>query len=112
DVRLLPTFIGARGFDTWLSAIQRHTTSVNVGSFLGSGTVRSYAKGFTEGAASPAELDTMRRVVRDAMLDGAFGVASALIYPPNNYSSTEELIEQAKALSPYGGVYITHMHSE
>jgi dihydroorotase/N-acyl-D-amino-acid deacylase len=46
------------------------------------------------------------------MEDGAFGVASALIYPPNNYASTAELIEAAKAMAPYGGVYITHMRSE
>ena len=46
------------------------------------------------------------------MEDGAFGLGSALIYPPGNYASTEELIEIAKAMSPYGGVYITHMRSE
>src|SRR5215510_6400473 len=65
-----------------------------------------------QGAPTPAELDTMRTVVRQAMRDGAFGVASALIYPPGNYAGTEELIEQAKAMAPYGGVYITHMRSE
>ena len=54
----------------------------------------------------------MRTVVRQAMRDGAFGVASALIYPPGNYAGTEELIEEAKAMAPYGGVYITHMRSE
>ena len=54
----------------------------------------------------------MRRVVRDAMLDGAIGLGSALIYPPGNYASTEELIEQAKAMAPLGGLYITHMRSE
>jgi dihydroorotase/N-acyl-D-amino-acid deacylase len=83
-----------------------------MGSFIGAGTVRAYAKGMTEGALSPAELDTVRRVMRDAMLDGAFGLASALIYPPGNYASTEELIEEARTTAPYGGVYITHMRSE
>jgi dihydroorotase/N-acyl-D-amino-acid deacylase len=29
-----------------------------------------------------------------------------------NYASTEELIEEARAMSPFGGVYITHMRSE
>jgi len=105
-------FTGPRGFDTWLRAMEKHTTSVNVGSFLGAGTVRGYAKGMTDGPATAAELDTMRRVVRDAMLDGAFGVGSALIYPPGSYATTEELIEEAKAMAPVGGVYITHMRSE
>jgi len=111
-VRWMRGFTGEHGFDAWLSAMQRHGDAVNVGSFLGAGTVRAYAKGMAEGSPTPAELDTMRRVVRDAMRDGAFGVASALIYPPGSYASTEELIEEARAMAPYGGVYITHMRSE
>ena len=51
-------------------------------------------------------------MVARSMEDGAFGIASALIYPPNTYASTEELIEASKAMAPYGGVYITHMRSE
>jgi hypothetical protein len=46
------------------------------------------------------------------MEDGAFGLGSALIYPPGNYAGTEELVEIAKAMAPYGGIYITHMRSE
>ena len=110
--REMRSFTGPRGFDTWLRAMEKHTTSVNFGSFVGAGTVRAYAKGMAEGPANAAELDTMRRVVRDAMLDGAFGVGSALIYPPGNYATTGELIEEAKAMAPLGGVYITHMRSE
>ena len=111
-IRLMHGFAGEHGFDAWLTAMQRHRDAVNVGSFLGAGTVRAYAKGMAEGPASPAELDTMRRVVRDAMRDGAFGVASALEYPPGAYAATGELIEEAKAMAPFGGVYITHMRSE
>jgi dihydroorotase/N-acyl-D-amino-acid deacylase len=112
QLRVMRAFTGARGFATWLGAMEQHHGSVNVGSFVGAGTVRAYAKGMSAGPANPAELDTMRRVVRDAMLDGAFGVGSALIYPPGNYASTEELIEEAKAMAPVGGLYITHMRSE
>jgi dihydroorotase/N-acyl-D-amino-acid deacylase len=111
-LRAIRPFGGARGFGAWLDAMHAHRTAVNVGSFLGAATVRAYAKGEAEGAATAAALDTMRRVVRDAMRDGAFGVASALIYPPGSYASTEELIEEAKAMAPFGGVYITHMRSE
>jgi dihydroorotase/N-acyl-D-amino-acid deacylase len=92
--------------------MQQRKASVNFGSFLGAATVRAYAKGMTEGPATPAELDTMRAVVRHAMQDGAFGVASALIYPPGSYASTAELVEEAKAAAPFGGIYITHMRSE
>lgn len=105
-------FTGPRGFDRWLRAMERHGASVNFGSFIGSGTLRAYAKGMATGEPTEAELNLMREAVRNAMKDGAFGIASALIYPPNNYSSTNELIETSKAMAPYGGVYITHMRSE
>jgi dihydroorotase/N-acyl-D-amino-acid deacylase len=110
--RLMPNWRGAHGFDAWFREMEQHKMAVNVGSFIGAGTVRAYAKGMSEGPATPAELDTMRRVVRDAMLDGAMGVGSALIYPPGSYASTTELIEEAKAIAPFGGIYITHMRSE
>ncbi|HET7564993.1 MAG TPA: D-aminoacylase [Gemmatimonadaceae bacterium] len=112
DARLFRSFEGPHGFANWLDEMARHKASVNFGSFVGAATVRAYAKGEAEGPATPAELDTMRAVVRRAMQDGAFGLASALIYPPGSYASTNELIEESKAMAPYGGVYITHMRSE
>jgi dihydroorotase/N-acyl-D-amino-acid deacylase len=112
DLRIERQFMGPHGFGDWLDAMQRHGMSVNVGSFLGAATVRVYAKGETTGAPNAAELDTMRAVVRRAMQDGAFGIASALIYPPGSFAGTEELTEMAKAMAPYHGVYITHMRSE
>jgi dihydroorotase/N-acyl-D-amino-acid deacylase len=92
--------------------MERHGMSANAGSFVGSATVRAYAMGSRPGEPSPAELDTMRAVVSDAMRDGAFGLASALIYPPDNFSTTDQLVELAKVMAPHGGVYITHMRSE
>ena len=112
QARAFAVFTGTGGFGKWLEAMRAHGVSVNVGSFLGAATVRMYAKGFAEGAATPAELDTMRAVTRNAMRDGAFGVASALIYPPGRFASTLELTEISKAMAPFGGVYITHMRSE
>ncbi len=105
-------FVGPLGFGAWLDAIGRHPNSVNVGSYLGATTVRAYAMGQRAGEPTRADLDAMRRVVRNAMVDGAFGVSSALIYPPGSYATTRELIEMAKAMSPYQGSYITHMRSE
>ncbi len=105
-------YSGDRGFGNWLEEMQKRGVSQNVGSFLGAGTVRMYGKGRALGTPTAAESDSMRTMVRRAMEDGAFGVASALIYPPNNYASTAELTEIARAMAPYGGVYITHMRSE
>jgi dihydroorotase/N-acyl-D-amino-acid deacylase len=108
----LARFGGPRGFDNWLRAMEEHGASVNIGSFLGGDNVRQYAKGMTRGAPTPAELDSMRKVVRWAMEGGAFGIATALIYPPSTFATTGELIEAARAMAPYGGVYITHLRSE
>jgi dihydroorotase/N-acyl-D-amino-acid deacylase len=102
-------FAGPHGFKRWIESLRG---SVNFGSFVGATTLRMYAKGMSQGVPTPGELDNMRTSVREAMEDGAFGVASALIYPPGEYATTAELVELAKAMSPYGGVYITHMRSE
>ncbi|MGH9803582.1 MAG: N-acyl-D-amino-acid deacylase family protein [Candidatus Acidiferrales bacterium] len=111
-VKRAQEFAGPRGFNTWLEAMHSRGVSPNIGSFVGSATIRAYVKGLEQGPPTPAELETMRQLVRDAMQSGAFGVATALIYPPDNFVSTEDLIELAKAMAPYGGVYITHMRSE
>jgi dihydroorotase/N-acyl-D-amino-acid deacylase len=110
--KLVMTFKGTRGFNNWLEAMQKHGVSANVGSFLGAATVRVYVKGEAMGSPTAAEIEEMQQLVRNAMEDGAFGIASALIYPPGSFATTKELIEMCKAMVPYGGVYITHLRSE
>lgn len=99
-------------FGDWLAELERRQVGVNIGSFLGGGTLREYACGMRMGDATPEELDVMRQVVAEAMEDGAFGVATALIYPPNVYSTTEELIACMEVVAEYNGIHITHMRSE
>lgn len=101
-----------RRFRDWLEAMVERGVSPNIGSFLAGGTLRQYAKGLAMGPATPDELDTMRRVMAEAMEDGAFGVSYALIYPPDAFATTEEIIEVCRVVARYGGVYITHMRSE
>jgi dihydroorotase/N-acyl-D-amino-acid deacylase len=105
-------FDGPRGFDLWLRAMQERGSSSNFGSFVGAGTIRAYGKGMAMGPATPAELAEMKQALANAMKDGAFGLASALIYPPGAYAATPELIELAKVIAPFGGVYISHIRSE
>ncbi len=105
-------FMGPRGFDAWLRAMETHGITPNVGSFVGASTLRQYGMGMRLGTPSADALDAMRGAMRNAMEDGAFGLGSALIYPPGNFASTEELIAIAKVMAPYGGIYITHMRSE
>lgn len=99
-------------FADWLQAVEEAGASPNIGFFLGGGTLRHVGKGMEMGQPSADELDLMRRTMAEAMEDGAFGVSYALIYPPDSYTDTDELIEICKVVSRYNGVYITHMRSE
>ena len=105
----------ARGwsrFGDWLADLEDRGVSVNVGSFLGHGTLREYAKGYELGEATSDEVATMRRVLAEAMEDGAFGLATALIYPPSCYATTAELVALMEVVAEFRGVHITHMRSE
>ena len=99
-------------FGDWLQAVEAAGVSPNIGSFLGGGTLRHVGKGMEMGRPTADELALMRRTMAEAMEDGAFGVSYALIYPPDSYTDTDELIEICKVVSRYHGVYITHMRSE
>jgi len=86
--------------------------SCNVASFVGATTVRVHELGYADRRPSPAELERMCALVRQAMEEGAVGVASSLIYTPAAFAETEELIALARAAGGYGGMYISHIRNE
>jgi N-acyl-D-amino-acid deacylase len=99
-------------FGDWLEAMVKRGVSPNVGSFLGGGSLREYGRGMDMGRSSAGEMATMLRVMEQAMEDGAFGISYALIYSPDAYADTDEVVEVCRAVARHGGVYITHMRSE
>jgi len=78
----------------------------------GFGTIRSRILGPTDAQPTPAQLEEMKKLVAQAMDDGAFGMSTGLYYAPQSYSKTEEVIELAKIVATKGGIYDTHMRSE
>jgi N-acyl-D-amino-acid deacylase len=96
----------------YLEFLEKRGVSPNVASFVGATTVRVHEIGFADRAPTAEELPRMKQLVRQAMEDGALGVASSLIYAPAFYAKTEELIELCKVASSYGGIYISHIRSE
>jgi N-acyl-D-amino-acid deacylase len=92
----------------WLAWLGEQGVSVNVGSFIGGGTVREWGKGLALGDATADERAAMTAMLAEAMEDGAFGIATALIYPPRCYAGTEELLELCEVEAAYRGVQITH----
>ncbi len=98
--------------DGYFRRLEKQGIPLNIGTYVGSAQVREAVIGDDDRAPTPAELDQMKALVEQAMKDGALGVSSALIYPPNIYAKTEELIALAQVASKYGGLYATHMRSE
>ncbi|MCU0380000.1 MAG: D-aminoacylase [Chitinophagaceae bacterium] len=96
----------------YLQFLEQKGISCNVASFVGAATVREYVIGEDNRAPTPAEMDSMKALVRQAMREGALGVGSSLIYPPAFFAKTEELIELCKVAAEYGGSYISHMRNE
>jgi N-acyl-D-amino-acid deacylase len=96
----------------YLNFLEKKGISTNVASFIGAGTVRTYVVGEDNRTATPAELSRMQLLVKQAMEEGAMGVGSSLIYPPDFFADTRELIALCKEASKYGGMYISHMRSE
>lgn len=99
-------------FGDWLRDLEQHGVSVNIGSFVGGGTIREYGMGQLQGEPDAGALAAMRRATAESMEDGAFGVATALIYPPGSYASTAELTAIMDVVAAYNGVHITHMRNE
>jgi N-acyl-D-aspartate/D-glutamate deacylase len=96
----------------YFARLERSKSAVNIGTFVGSGGLRDYVIGKADRPATAAEMEEMKRLVAQAMEDGALGVSSSLQYVPNRFASTDELIELAKVAASYGGIYISHQRSE
>ena len=96
----------------YFQRLEKNGTPLNIGTYVGAAQVREAVLGDANRAPTPEELEKMKALVADAMRQGALGISTALIYPPGHYAKTEELIELAKVVSQYGGIYASHMRSE
>jgi len=96
----------------YMNTLEHKGISCNIASFVGAGTVRQYVIGEDDKAPTAQQLDSMKLLVDTAMEEGALGVTCALIYPPDNFAKTDELVALCKEASKYGGTYISHIRSE
>lgn len=101
-----------RTLDEYFKRLEKQGTGVNLGTFVGATQVREYVIGYEDRKPTPQELDQMKKLVADAMRDGALGLSSSLQYVPARFADTSELVELAKVASQYGGIYATHQRSE
>jgi N-acyl-D-aspartate/D-glutamate deacylase len=96
----------------YLEHLERSGVAPNVASFVGSATVREHELGAEDRPPDAEELARMQELVRQAMREGAVGLAAALVYAPAFYAATDELVALARAAGELGGMYITHLRSE
>ena len=96
----------------YFNHFERSKSAINLGTFVGAGGLRNYVLGKDNRPATADELDEMRKLVAQAMQQGAFGISTALQYVPDTFASTDEVIELARVARQYGGVYFTHQRSE
>ena len=96
-------------FSGYFAKIERSTISVNLLSYIGLGQVREFVMGNDDRAPTAAELQRMTGIVADSMKQGAYGVATGLIYSPNAYAKLDELIALSKPAAAAGGLYASHL---
>jgi dihydroorotase/N-acyl-D-amino-acid deacylase len=101
-----------RTFREYFARLEKQGMGINLASYMGATQVRRMVLGDADVQPTPAQLDAMKALVRDAMRDGAVGVSTSLEYAPAPYAKTAELIALAAEAAKSGGIYATHMRSE
>jgi N-acyl-D-amino-acid deacylase len=95
-----------------LEWLEKKGVSCNIASFVGTGTIRMFVIGEDNVEPNAVQMDSMRLLVAQAMEEGAMGITNALIYPPDFFAKTDELVPLAKEAAKYGGMYTSHIRSE
>jgi N-acyl-D-amino-acid deacylase len=101
-----------RRMGEYLERLREVRPAVNLATVVGHGTIRGSVMSHEPRPPTGEELERMRRLLRDALAEGAFGLSTGLIYPPGAFAQTEELVALARELAPFGGIYFTHMRNE
>jgi len=101
-----------RSFQQYFARLEKQGMGINLASYVGATQVRRMVLGDDDKQPTPAQLDQMRELVRQAMREGAVGLSTSLEYAPAPYAKTEELIALAAEASKFGGIYATHMRNE
>ncbi len=96
----------------YFKEFERRGSAINLATFVGAGGVRNLVIGKDNRPPTAGELRAMEAAVAEAMEQGALGLSTSLIYVPDNFASTEEIIALAKVAARYGGTYITHQRDE
>jgi len=92
--------------------IKRKGTAINFCSLVGHNTIRQEVMGLKMADPTPDEMKRMKELIHQEMRAGGLGLSTGLAYMPGTYAKTEELIELAGAVAPYGGFYASHIRNQ
>ena len=96
----------------FLAQLDALAKSVNIGSFIGQGSIRSAVVGDSNRKATAEEIERMRGLVAQGMKDGAFGLSTGLFYVPGTFTPTSEVTELARVAGRFGGIHISHQRDD
>ena len=99
-------------FARFLEYADQQKLTANAKMYIGHSSLRIAVMGMANRPATDAELDRMKGILREAMEDGAAGFSTGLIYTPSCYAEEKEIIELAKVIAPFNGIYASHMRNE
>ncbi|WP_417449812.1 N-acyl-D-amino-acid deacylase family protein [Kordiimonas sp.] len=95
-----------------MRGLEQGGVGTNIALYIGHGAVRRAVMGDESRAPTPAELDTMKALVKSGMQEGALGLSSGLYYAPGSFADTDEIVELASVVAGYCGVYDSHIRDE
>src|SRR5262245_46531630 len=96
----------------YLASYESEGVALNVAQLIGHGTLRLVTMGFARRPSTAAEQAHMARMMDEAMADGAYSLATGLIYAPGSYAATEEIIGIARHAGGRRGFYASHIRGE
>jgi N-acyl-D-amino-acid deacylase len=96
----------------YIERVERQGTSLNIAPMVGHGTIRMNIIGYENRSPTDSEMKEMKKLIKQSMEEGAWGMSTGLIYPPSVYAETEEIVELTKTVAEQGGIYFSHIRGE
>ncbi len=110
-----PVHPGQREWTTlggYFDYVEAQGVATNICSYVGLTQVWRYVKGDALDPATQDQINAMRKLVAEAMREGAMGLSNSLLMPPSSLITTEQLVSIAKTAAEHGGIYSTHIRDE
>lgn len=99
-------------YEEYLNSIEKYQPMLNTAALVGHGALRVAIAGFDNRKLTDKELEDMKSLLENCLKVGAYGMSTGLIYPPGIFADEREILELAKVVKNYNGMYATHMRSE